>query len=82
MGLQVPKETDSFDVKEETEEEEGYIKAVEMTNAVTEASNQASNQDPNKLFIFYMFLVIVCFFLEFYLKTVFGTDDKQRPCIR
>ncbi|KAL1536490.1 microtubule-associated protein futsch-like isoform X1 [Salvia divinorum] len=40
---EVPKEMDSADVKEETKEEEGYIKAVEMTTAVTLASNQMTS---------------------------------------
>ncbi|XP_042030276.1 microtubule-associated protein futsch-like isoform X2 [Salvia splendens] len=42
---EVPKEKDSFDVKEETKEEEGYIKAVEMTNAVAVASNKMTSNE-------------------------------------
>lgn len=41
--LQVPKQMESIDVKGETKEEEGYHQAVQMTTAVIEASNQASN---------------------------------------
>ncbi|XP_047954458.1 microtubule-associated protein futsch isoform X2 [Salvia hispanica] len=45
LALEVPKETDSADVKEETKEEEGYIKAVEITNAVTVASDQMTSNE-------------------------------------
>ncbi|XP_042026972.1 microtubule-associated protein futsch-like isoform X2 [Salvia splendens] len=45
LALEVPKEADSADVKEETKEEEGYIKAVEITNAVTVASNQMTSNE-------------------------------------